>query len=64
VTVDILKNPTIREAVKLYSQWPTYPQLYLQGQFVGGCDIMGELFDKGDLHPLVAQAQAQAQAQA
>ncbi len=55
-TVDILKNPSIREAAKIYSEWPTYPQLYLQGQFIGGCDIMGDLFDKGDLAPLVQAA--------
>jgi monothiol glutaredoxin len=49
-TVDVLADPAIREGVKQYSSWPTIPQLYIRGEFVGGCDIITELFENGGLH--------------
>ena len=56
-TVDVLANPAIREGIKTYSSWPTIPQLYVAGEFVGGCDIVRELYGTGELHEkLGAQA--------
>lgn len=52
-TVDVLADPEVREGVKLYSNWPTIPQLYIDGQFVGGSDIAYEMYQSGDLHKLV-----------
>jgi monothiol glutaredoxin len=48
-TVDVLSDPAIREGVKLYSQWPTIPQLYIDGEFQGGCDIVREMYASGEL---------------
>jgi monothiol glutaredoxin len=48
-TVDVLRDPEIREGIKLYTQWPTIPQLYVKGEFVGGCDIVREMFQTGEL---------------
>jgi monothiol glutaredoxin len=53
---DILSDPEIRQGLKEYSNWPTFPQLYVNGELVGGCDIMTELFQKGELQKLVAKA--------
>ena len=53
---DILMDPEIRQGLKEYSNWPTFPQLYVNGELVGGCDIMTELFQKGELQKLVAKA--------
>ena len=53
-TFDILTDPGIREGVKQYSNWPTYPQLYYKGQLVGGNDIISEMFENGDLQNLMA----------
>ena len=53
---DILMDPEIRQGLKEYSNWPTFPQLYLNGELVGGCDIMTELFQKGELQKLIAKA--------
>ena len=47
--VNVLEDPEIREGIKLYSDWPTIPQLYVKGEFVGGCDIVKEMFEKGEL---------------
>ena len=47
--VNVLEDPEIREGIKKYSDWPTIPQLYIKGEFVGGCDIVKEMFEKGDL---------------
>jgi monothiol glutaredoxin, Grx4 family len=47
--VNVLENPEIREGIKEYSDWPTIPQLYIKGEFIGGCDIIKEMFEKGDL---------------
>jgi monothiol glutaredoxin len=49
-TVDVLSDPAIREGIKAYSSWPTIPQLYVAGEFVGGCDIVRELYGSGELH--------------
>ena len=49
VTVDVLSNDQVREGIKQYSNWPTIPQLYIQGEFVGGCDIMTEMYETGEL---------------
>ena len=56
-SVDILVDPEIREGIKQFSTWPTIPQLYIKGQFIGGCDIMTELYQNGELQKLVAGAQ-------
>lgn len=49
-TVDVLADPAIREGIKAYSSWPTIPQLYVKGEFLGGCDIVKELYGSGELH--------------
>jgi len=51
--VDVLKNNEIRQAIKDYTDWPTIPQLYIKGEFVGGCDIVKEMFEKGELKNLL-----------
>lgn len=55
-TFDVLADPEIRQGVKEYSNWPTFPQLYVDGELVGGCDIMTELYQKGELQKLVAKS--------
>jgi monothiol glutaredoxin len=47
--VDVLKDPEVRQGVKEFSNWPTIPQLYVKGEFVGGCDIVKEMFEQGEL---------------
>ncbi len=54
-TVDVLQDPEIRQGIKAYSDWPTVPQLYVKGEFVGGSDIMMEMFESGELQQLVAE---------
>jgi len=49
VTVDVLSNDAIRDGIKEYSSWPTIPQLYIKGEFVGGSDIMSEMYAAGEL---------------
>jgi monothiol glutaredoxin len=57
-TVDVLQDQDIRQGIKEYSDWPTVPQLYVKGEFVGGSDIMMEMFESGELQGLVgAQAE-------
>ena len=53
-TVDVLQDAEIRQGIKEYSDWPTVPQLYVKGEFVGGSDIMMEMFESGELQQLVA----------
>lgn len=53
-TVDVLQDQEIRQGIKAYSDWPTIPQLYVKGEFVGGSDIMMEMFESGELQQLVA----------
>ena len=48
-SVDVLNEPAVREGIKQYSNWPTIPQLYVKGEFVGGCDILREMFEAGEL---------------
>lgn len=55
-TEDVLADPAVRDGIKRYSQWPTIPQVYIDGQFVGGCDILHELHEKGELEPLLKSA--------
>ena len=55
-TVDVLQNPDIREGIKTFANWPTIPQLYVNGEFVGGCDIMREMYQSGELQKLIAAA--------
>ena len=52
-STDVLKDMDIREGIKKFSDWPTIPQLYVEGEFVGGCDIVGEMFETGELQPLL-----------
>jgi monothiol glutaredoxin len=52
-TVDVLQDPEIRQGIKQYSEWPTIPQLYVKGEFVGGSDIMMEMFENGELQQLL-----------
>ena len=51
-TRDVLQDPVLRQAIKVYGNWPTIPQLYIGGKLVGGCDIVTELFNEGDLQEL------------
>ena len=55
-TVDVLQNQDIREGIKQYANWPTIPQLYVNGEFVGGCDIMKEMFQSGELQKVLDEA--------
>ena len=55
-TVDVLADPQVREGVKQYSKWPTIPQIYIKGKFVGGCDIVNELHEKGELSAMLKAA--------
>ena len=50
---NVLENQDIREGIKSYSDWPTIPQLYVKGEFVGGCDIVREMFEAGELKPFL-----------
>jgi monothiol glutaredoxin len=52
-TVDVLQDPEIRQGIKEFSDWPTVPQLYVKGEFVGGSDIMMEMFESGELQQLL-----------
>ncbi len=54
-TVNVLDDPAIREGIKQYANWPTIPQLYINGEFIGGCDIMVELFENGELQQILAK---------
>jgi monothiol glutaredoxin len=53
-TINVLEEPEIRQGIKEYSNWPTIPQLYIKGEFVGGSDIMMEMFESGELTQLIA----------
>jgi monothiol glutaredoxin len=61
--VDILSNPDIRANLPAYANWPTFPQLWVGGELVGGCDIVCDMFEKGELQKLVKEAAAQAPAE-
>ncbi|MDF1582702.1 MAG: Grx4 family monothiol glutaredoxin [Methyloprofundus sp.] len=51
---NIFEDQEVREALKEYSQWPTYPQLYIKGELIGGCDIIMDLYNKGELQKMLA----------
>lgn len=53
-TVDVLQDPEVRQGIKAFSDWPTVPQLYVHGEFVGGSDIMTEMYESGELKELVS----------
>jgi monothiol glutaredoxin len=55
-SVDVLQDMEIRQGIKAFSDWPTIPQLYVKGEFVGGSDIMMEMYEDGELHQLMADA--------
>lgn len=59
-TVDVLSHPEVREGIKEFSSWPTIPQLYVRGEFVGGADILGQMFESGELHKTLGLAPADA----
>jgi monothiol glutaredoxin len=61
-TVDVLQDSEIRQGIKEYSDWPTIPQLYVKGDFVGGSDIMMEMFENGELQQLVGEPAGGAEA--
>ena len=54
--VDVLSKPEIRAALPGYANWPTFPQLWVRGELVGGCDIITEMFQSGELEPLIKEA--------
>ena len=54
-TVNVLEDDEIREGIKLFSTWPTIPQLYIKGEFVGGCDIVTEMFQNGELKQMFVE---------
>ena len=58
-TVDVLADAAVREGIKQFTNWPTIPQLYVAGEFVGGCDIVTEMFQSGELHTLMREKAAQ-----
>lgn len=53
-SVNVLENPAIRQGIKDFSNWPTIPQLYVKGEFIGGSDIMNEMFESGELQELLS----------
>ena len=52
-SVNVLEEPEIRDGIKVFSDWPTIPQLYIRGEFIGGCDIMREMYQSGELKQLL-----------
>ena len=59
--IDILSNPEIRATLPNISEWPTFPQLYIEGELVGGCDIITEMYEAGELQPMIKDAAAKAE---
>ena len=57
-TMDVLENETLRQEIKAFSNWPTLPQLYIDGEFMGGCDIIREMFEKGELQAKIQSKKA------
>tara|TARA_B100000745_G_scaffold261945_1_gene185939 strand:- start:375 stop:704 length:330 start_codon:yes stop_codon:yes gene_type:complete len=55
IGVNVLEDPDIREGIKEYSDWPTIPQLYVKNEFIGGCDIVKEMFEKGELQNMLKE---------
>src|SRR5262249_41709476 len=60
--IDVLTDPSLRQGIKEFSQWPTIPQLYVKGEFVGGCDIVREMYETGELRDLMQSNGIQTQA--
>lgn len=58
--VNVLDDPNIREGIKKFSNWPTIPQVYIRGEFVGGCDIVKEMYQSGELQALLKSEEIQA----
>lgn len=56
-TVDVLQDEEIRQGIKVFSNWPTIPQLYVKGEFIGGSDIIAEMHETGELQQLIKEAQ-------
>ena len=56
--VDVLADPEIRQGIKEFANWPTIPQLYVKGQFIGGCDIVRDLYESGELDQVLAPVKA------
>jgi monothiol glutaredoxin len=56
--VDVLADPAIRDGIKVFSKWPTVPQLYIKGEFIGGADIVREMYSQGELQKLIRSALA------
>ena len=55
MSTNVLENQLVREGIKTYSDWPTIPQLYVKGEFIGGCDIVKEMFEAGELRGVFAE---------
>ena len=53
--IDVLQDPELRDGIKRFTNWPTIPQLYVKGEFVGGCDIIREMYDSGELQQLLGE---------
>ena len=53
---DVIANPELREKVPEYSNWPTFPQIFINGKLIGGCDIVHEMHERGELEPLIREA--------
>jgi monothiol glutaredoxin len=62
-SIDVLAEPAIRQGIKEFSNWPTIPQLYVKGEFVGGCDIVREMFEEGELVEFLTEQGIAAQAE-
>ena len=60
--INVLEDPGIRDGIKSFSNWPTIPQLYVKGEFVGGCDIVREMYENGELKQLMTEKGIQTQA--
>lgn len=60
--VDVLQDPELRQGIKEFSSWPTIPQLYVKGEFIGGCDIVREMFESGELKSVLADRGVTAEA--
>lgn len=56
-SVNVLENPDVRQGIKEFNNWPTIPQVFVKGEFMGGCDIMKEMFETGELKTLLAEKQ-------
>ena len=62
--IDVLTDPSLREGIKQFSSWPTIPQLYVKGEFIGGCDIVREMYESGELQELLSTSGVDVQVKA